>query len=184
MKINSTFRVLVFLIILLIFSMSLVTFAQPNTQQTEVEAAAVQNANDAILEVKAAAEKDASSDFNLFLWGIVGGGGVVASGIIGAVGGLAIGGIVDPAQGCEIISAGMTAGCVAGWTAGVAAPLYGIYKYQTEVPAARLIGKSPEHIEIYVDAYRKKMRGLRTTSTFAGGITITGLLAAILLLTD
>lgn len=175
---NSTFRVLVFLMILLIFGMSFVTFAQPNTQQAEVEAAAVQNANDAILEIKAAAEKDASSDSNLFLWSIVGGASVTLSGSLGAVTGFAIGGAVDPAQGCEIISTGMIAGCVAGYAAGVAIPLYGIYNYKGEVPAARLIGKSPEHIEIYVDTYRKKMRMLRTTSTFAGWLVITGLIAA------
>ena len=167
----------------LTFSIPLVASTQQNPSQAEVEVSAVQNAIDVVLQVKAAAEQDARSDFNQAQWWIVGG-GVALSGGIGAIAGLGVGNAIDPAEGCELISTGMIGGLVGGYAIGVAVPLNFVYSYNPEVPAARLLGKSSEHVEIYADTYRRKHRNLRTTSTVLGWIAITGFFYSVVQLSN
>lgn len=72
MRIMSTFHTLVVLMIVLTFSTSFVTLAQQNPVLTEVsKTAAAQKAN-AVVEAKAAAERDASKDTNEPLWFCIG----------------------------------------------------------------------------------------------------------------
>ena len=39
-------------------------------------------------------------------------------------------------------------------------------------PPERLIGKSPEYVESYLNAYKRKVRTLRGTSTVAGSVAV------------
>ena len=172
MKINSTFHVLIFLMAVLIFSMPFVSFSQQNSVQVETETAAPQDAFTMSLEAKAAAERDASINFNQPLWCLGGGAIVTLAGVSGAALGFGVGQAIDPAQGCELISTGMIVGCIGGWGIGLSAPLYAIYKYRGTVPSERLIGKSPEYVEIYTKVYRQKIGLLRTTRAAAGAALI------------
>ena len=52
-----------------------------------------------------------------------------------------------------VISTGMVCGCLAGWGIGLTGSLYGIYKLGGTVPSERLLGKSPEYIEVYTATY-------------------------------
>ena len=173
MRLSSTFHVLVFWTVVLIFSMPFVTLAQQNPAEAEI--AVIQGTHAMILEAKAAAERDASNDFNLPLWLIAGGAGVTALGGIGFFAGCAIGLIIDSPQGCELISSGMVLGGLAGYGIGLSAPLYGIYKYKAAVPSERLIGKSPEYIEVYTNTYRRKLGLLRATRAGMGVLLISAL---------
>ncbi len=53
-----------------------------------------------------------------------------------------------------------------------------VYTYKSTPPAERLLGKSPEYIEIYTTTYKKTMRSQRLIHTLAG----TGGLALLLTL--
>lgn len=151
---------------MLTFSMPFVILAEQNPVKTEIETAASQDVYSVILEAKAHAERDASSDFNQPLWCTVGV-GITALGIIGSLVGLAMGQAIDPPQGCAIVSTGMIVGTLAGYGLGVSASLYGIYNSGSQVPSARLIGKSPEYVRIYTSAYRRKTGSLRATRASA-----------------
>ena len=52
-------------------------------------------------------------------------------------------------------------GCV-GCAVGLILPIQAIYKYQSPPPPGRLIGKSPEYVEFYTEAYMAKSRSIRT----------------------
>lgn len=58
---------------------------------------------------------------------------------------------------------GVIGGCVLG-----SAGLLGAYLYEPPVPTARLMGKSPEYILTYSDAYRTKAQSLQVRSAFIG----------------
>ena len=172
MKISSRFHVLVCYMAFLIFGMPLVTLAQQNLNQGGAEVPAAQDAYSMSLEVKAAAERDASSNFSEPLWCIGGGAAVTVLGGLAAIAGLGIGQILDPPQGCEIFSTGMIFGFFAGNCIGLSAPIYGIYNYKGAVPSERLIGKSSEYVDIYTKAYQRKIGFLRATRAGAGAAII------------
>ena len=155
-----TFAALIFT---LIFSMPLTILAQQKSVQTEIsKTAAEQDRSTMILEIKAAAERDASSDINRFAW--FGAGLSIA--YIGAGLGLA---------GCIIVEEAYntdgTEGLFVGAATGVLLPIISILASPVHVPARRLIGKSPEYVELYTDAYQKKMWLLKTGWAVAGAAT-------------
>ena len=172
MKRSSTFYVLVFLMIVLTLRMPFTTFAQQNPVKAEAEVAAAQEVYALSLEAKTAAERDASSDLDRDLWWIGGGAGVTLLGCVGGIAGWAVGQEMDPPQGCEVISTGMIVGALTGYGIGVFSSLYGIYNYRGAVPSERLIGKSPEYIEIYTEAYGRKIGLMRATRAGAGAAII------------
>ena len=58
---------------------------------------------------------------------------------------------------------GLVGGCVLGLVG-----LFGVHLYEPQVPASRLMGKSPEYVMFYTDAYKAKSRDLRSRSAFIG----------------
>ncbi|MCY3549347.1 MAG: hypothetical protein OXH39_02725 [Candidatus Poribacteria bacterium] len=58
---------------------------------------------------------------------------------------------------------GLAGGCVLG-----SVGLLGAHLYEPPVPASRLVGKSPEYISTYADAYKAKARDLQIRSAFIG----------------
>ena len=70
-------------------------------------------------------------------------------------------------------------GCI-GFAAGVLIPFIGIHSYQANPPPERILGKSPEYIEFYTDAYRSKTRSLRSRwAAIGAAVTGGGLLLLI-----
>lgn len=163
MRIMSTFHTLVVLMIVLTFSTSFATFAQQNPVLTEVsKTAAAQNAN-TVAEAKAAAERDASKDTNEPLWFCLGAGGfpfIFSSCFLG--GDM----ILNPSEythNRELIYVGLALSAF--YIGGVS---WGIFAEKTP-PPHRLMGKSPEYVASYLNAYKRKMRTLRGTSAVTGG---------------
>lgn len=66
------------------------------------------------------------------------------------------------------ISSGMVYGCLAGWGIGFTGSLYGIYKLGGTVRSERLLGKSPEYIEVYTATYKRKI-GIQRAIRAVGG---------------
>lgn len=110
MKIDSTFHVTTFLIIILIFGMPFIALAQQNSPQAE-----------ALL----AAEQDVAANINQGLW--------------------------------------FLGGCLGGPLALIFA-----YTYEPSPPASRLLGKSPEYVAFYTDAYKTKSSKLQTSRALTG----------------
>ena len=174
MRIISMFHTLVVLMAVLTFSTSFVTLAQQNPVLTEVsETAAAQNANAVVLEAKAAAEQDASKDTNELLWFCIGGtlpwalaygfmGGYMIQNPSEFTGGLVIDFEEHEALACGVGLLALSASCI-----GIAS--WGIFA-KTPPPPERLIGKSPEYVASYLNAYKRKVRTLRGTSTVGGSV--------------
>ena len=158
MRTHATFHTFVVLIAVLTVSAPFNAVAQQNSVRIEAETAAA---------------RDASNDLNKPLWFIMG---------MSAVGCALIGGRVGARAGSSIDSGGgglgfaplidfsdsEGTGCLIGLTAGALAPLMVTYYYQSNPPPERLLGKSPEYVESYTNAYRTKTRSLRTTWAAAG----------------
>lgn len=167
-KLNNLFQTLVLLMAMLIFSTPMLLYAQQSA---------------VMLEAKTAAEKDAERDVNKLAWfaaGLVGG---TLIGFAGAIGGCLIGGEIDPPSGSgllytDTISDGQIIGTLVGAVVGASIPLVGISLYKPNVPPDRFIGKSPEYIDHYTDAYRKKARSIRTGAA-ASGIILPGCLIGL-----
>ena len=64
-------------------------------------------------------------------------------------------------------------GCLGGWFAGVGGLLSvaGAYFYEPSPPSAAFLGKSPEYVAIYTDAYKEKAKSLQVNSA-AGGCVV------------
>ncbi len=174
MRIRSMFHILAVLMVVLIFGMPFAALAQQKSVQTEVsEAAAEQDKNAMILEIKAAAEQDASNDINR--WGWFGAG--LGMAYAGGVGGGFAGCIINESTKIRssYFSTGPTPeqanGFLAGATMGVLLSIISIYASPAHMPAGRLTGKSPEYVEFYTDAYQRKMRSLKTKWAAAGAAT-------------
>ena len=58
---------------------------------------------------------------------------------------------------------GLVGGCVLG-----SVGLLGAYLYEPQVPASRLMGKSPEYVMFYTDAYKARSRDLHLKSALIG----------------
>ena len=167
---RSMFHILAVLMIVLTFSMPFATLAQQKSVQTEIsESAAAQDANAVNLDAKAAAERDASNDINSLLWLSAGLGFAYAGGSGGWIAGSIVDGrILSDSDFLPLPGKGAAVGILLGGLAGVVAATAAIYKSTVHVPAGRLIGKSPEYVEIYTDAYQRKMRSLQTDWAVAG----------------
>ena len=181
MRRNVRFHVLVFCMAVLVFNLPFATYAQQNSVPVGAETAAAQDANAIRLEAKVAAERDASSDINQLLW--VGAGvGTLAAGCLVAAIGMRIGNFIAPPPEPRLdfmpllgISGGEVVGGCVGCAVGLILPIWAIYKYQSPPPPERLIGKSPEYVEFYTDAYIAKSRSLRTKWATIGAILLLGL---------
>ena len=186
MKINSKFHISVLIVVAMIFSVPFVSVAQQNSSRGGAEVAAAEDAQAIVLEAKAAAERDVNNDFNvsLFQWSIGGAAVVTLSGIGGALLGCVVGEALDPppqsSEGaghiCAVVSTGMIYGCLGGWGTGFMGSLYGIYKLGGAVPSERLIGKSPEYIEVYTRTYKRKIGFERAATAAVGSVMLHGLL--------
>ena len=151
MRSRSMFHIFVaFMVTLLIFSLSSDTLAQQNSEQTAVpETAAAEDVKTVPLTVKAAAEQDATDDVNRLLWFGVGM-GTVAIGLVGMGAGCYMNFIIRP-EGNDLPCA------ILGMLIGGSMPFIGIYNdFPANPPPERFLGKSPEYVEFYTDAYRKK----------------------------
>ena len=115
------------------------------------------------LQAKADAESDARRDVNLLAYFGVGASAPFAAWMCGLAGlrifDLAIGGY----EGAYFpyIEATMGVGAVM-------SVLIGYYIRPPNPPPERLIGKSPEYVTFYADAYREKMRSYRMRSVAVG----------------
>ena len=151
MKKNSTFHV--FFTTILIFGMPFVILAQQNSMQ---------------IETNAAAEADAEKDINKPLWL---GTGCVVPVITAVVPAIIVMGGSDSRDdfgiGAAIGGICILGGCVAGSVGSTVVAL----SHQPAIPTERLIGKSPEYVRFYTDAYRAKTRRLQATYTGIGIIS-------------
>ena len=155
MRIRSIFHTLAVLTVVLTSSMPFTTLAQQKSVQPEISESAAE-----ILKIRVA-EQDARNDINRFAW--FGAGLSIA--YIGAGLGFA-GCLIDDSAGSD-----GTEGLFVGATAGVLLPIISIFASPVHVPARRVTGKSPEYVEIYADAYQKKMQLLKTGWAVAGAAT-------------
>lgn len=110
MKIGSVYHILVFFVVILVFSISFVTFAQQNSE---------------LSEAVVAAERDAKTDVDQSDWWI---------------------------RGCCLFGASQ-AGNVA------------------EPSPERLVGKSPEYVEVYTQVYKAKAKNLQRSAATPGCLT-------------
>lgn len=113
MKINSMFHVLVFLMVVLVFSMPFAALSQQNSMRAEAIAAA---------------EQDVRANVNTALW--------------------------------------FWGGCAGG----VLVFLFS-HIHEPSPPASSLLGKSPEYVAFYTDAYKAKARKLQTSRAMWGCVT-------------
>ena len=172
----NAFHVLMVCMAVLTLSMPDATLAQQNAVQGAAETAAAQDANAMRFDAKAAAEQDASLDTHKLLWFAAGVGTCCIGAPIGGLVGSVIGDFTaprDPAAPSGLmpfddISGGAVMGGCIGFTAGVAVSFSAIYQYPPDPPPMRLLGKSPEYVEFYTDAYQAKARSLRTQWAAAG----------------
>ena len=183
------FHTLVVLMVVLIFSTSFATLAQQNPVLTEVSKTAAQNANTVALEAKTAAERDASKDTNEPAWFCIGGPTLLFGFGYGFMGGHMIlnaseytGGWVFDFEEHEarVFGVGLLAlgasciGIVGGGIFAETPPPPNSSFLRRRImpgitpPPDRLIGKSPEYVEFYLNAYKRKVRTLRGISTVAG----------------
>ena len=175
----NAFPVLIFCIAVLTLTTPCATLAQQNAVQVAAETAAAQDVNAMRFDAKAAAEQDATLDINKLLWFAAGVGACCIAGPIGGLVGSVIGDFTaprDPAAPSGLmpfddISGGAVVGGCIGFTAGVVVPLGAVYRYQPDPPPERLLGKSPEYVEFYTDAYTSKARSLRVKWAAAGAAT-------------
>ena len=180
MKINAEFHVAVFVALAMIFSMPLSTFAQQNSGRGEAERTTAEDTQAVVLQAKTDAERDVNNDFNAsqFQWFAGGCAVVTLLSFGGTLLGCRVGKTLDPPlpshdsdefrHVCSAISTGMVYGCLGGWATGFMGSVYGIYKLGGRVPAERLIGKSPEYVEVYTKTYKRKI-GLKRAAIAASG---------------
>ena len=175
MKNRSTFHTLAVLTVVPTFRMPLITLAQQESVQTE-KTTAERDRNAMILEAQAAAERDASNDINRWAW-FTAGLGIASIGSGLGIAGCLIGETADIGAAHLSVpvfapsNSGGAFGLLVGATAGVLLPIISIFASPVHVPAGRLIGKSLEYVELYTDAYQKKMRLLKTQWAAAGAAT-------------
>ena len=157
---------------LLLFSIMPVSLAQQNSMQAQAEADA---------------HKDVNRDMKESLWFLS---GLVSSSVCCAGGGVGffVGGLIlgdfdifpgeGPAVGSCVIASGILCGVLTVPTA------IFIYPHKPSPPLERLLGKSPEYIEVYLQAYRSKTISLRKRWVTAGSITANLGIGAMLLLNN
>ena len=166
MKTHSTFHTLIFLLVVLTFSAPFFALAQQNFMQLEVSKVdAAQDANAVWLEAKEAAEREASNAVNKRSSACVAG-YAVAGCTLGALAGCAVGSLFPDNSAYSSIapgipSDGMIAGTLIGGIIGLLVPLALTYGSPSNPQPKRLLGKSPEYVESYVNAYKLKVLSLQ-----------------------
>ena len=146
------FRISVLLMtILLIFSTIPVSLAQQDSVQAQAEA-------DASVDM---------SDRSKIKWFLLGGVGSAAGCLLGCVGGFLLGGHSSESSNSPYFG---LAGSV---LLGVCAVPIAVFRYPHNVtpPPERLLGKSPEYIDAYTQAYKSRTTFLRKIFVTAGSIT-------------
>ena len=146
------FRVSVFLMAtLLLFSTMSVSLAQQDSVQAQAEA-------DASADM---------SDKSKAKWFLLGGVGSTAGCLLGCIGGALLGGPGYESTNSQAYF--MLAGSV---LCGVCAVLIAVFRYPHNVtpPPERLLGKSPEYMEAYTQAYKSRTVLLRKIFVTAGSI--------------
>ncbi len=160
------FHTLVLFMAVLTFSAPFFAFAQQNFMQLEVsKAGAAQDANAVSFEAKDAAERDASNAVNKRSPGCVAG-YAVAGCILGALVGCAVGSLFPDTSAYSsmtwTIPDGVAAGTIIGGVIGfiVSSTLASSGSPSNPQPK-QLLGKSPEYVESYANAYKVKVLSLR-----------------------
>ena len=177
-----------FILTVLIFSISSGTRAQQHAAQTEVpEIAAAQDIKSVNLAAKAAAERDANRDVNQLVWFGTGIGVAAIGAGVGALSGCGVGSLLNPEMvdpyGVICIlpipnreqAVGAVVGTFVGALIGGSASFIRAYNYSSNPPTERFIGKSPEYVDFYTEAYTQKTRSIRTRLAAAGAAIGCGL---------
>lgn len=148
-----------FMATLLFFSMMLPSSAQQISVQAQAEA-------DALKDIDQNMKKEV-----LFTLGLVGSG---AGFVTGCAGGCLLGTFIDADSGHFIFNDPVTSCGIAGSILlGVLAVPAAVFTYphNPNPPPERLLGKSPEYIEVYTQVYRSKTISLRKRLVTAGSFT-------------
>ena len=157
MKLQIPFQMLALLMTVLMFNTPFITIAQQNPVQAEAITTA---------------EQDAINDVNKLLWFVAGLATLSVGGTVGALAGCVAGSIIQPSSGSGLFffefSDAQVFGTIVVGAAGALVPLIWIRAYEPNLPPNRFIGKSPEYIDLYTNAYNKKAKSLRTKSAIAG----------------
>ena len=117
--------------------------------------------------VQAQAEADASADMSKADWFMLGGWGSTLGCFLGCAGGCFLGGLV-PYSGTQEDFA--LAGAILLGVCAVPTAVF-VYPHNVTPPPERLLGKSPEYIEAYTQAYKSRTTLLRKIFVTAGSIT-------------
>ena len=136
-------------------------------------------------QAEADAHKDVNHDMKESLWflsGLVGSSVCCAGGGVGAfLAGLLLGDFnIFPDEGPSMEGCIITSGIFCGVLT-VPTAIF-IYPHNPSPPLERLLGKSPEYIKVYLQAYRSKTISLRKRWVIAGSITANLGVGAMLLL--
>lgn len=179
MTIRSTFHILVLLVVLLIFSSHSVFGRSPRPTKPEVEI----KQNPAEVQAK----RDAEADMNKLLWTGVGF-AVYGFLLTGVAAGAHIGHAASPEGGGSdfTISDGAVNGAVCGGTVGMTFGLVTIWavdSYKLTPPPERLLGKSPQYIDVYTDVYKTRTQQLRGQYV-AGGCGLAAMIVMIVVLIE
>ena len=133
------------------------------------------------------AEIDAIQNTNKLVWFGTGLGCCITTSTCAIVGGI-IGGRINPPptaeddvgdiflydttqignSSCVYENGCIEEGCLSGTLFGCLIPLIGVFNYKINPTPEKLIGKSPEYIELYTEAYKKKKRSIRRNMAITG----------------
>ena len=182
MKTNLTSRLslLAFLMVMLIFHHPFVIFAQQNSAAVQAEQDAEADMNPFVIldqqhSAAVQAKQDAEADMNKWLW--TGAGCAVnLSPVLGAAVGIYVGSLGPQSNtGWAAPSDEELFGCCIGAIVG-SVPLIVFYSHKLTPPAERFIGKSPEYIDIYTDAYKTRTQRLKYKYAAIGSAISWGIL--------
>ena len=177
------------IVLVIVFSLPCVAVAELNLEQSESsEVGRTEDIDIVRLQAKTEAEQDARQDVSWLKWGGFGG----ICGLVG--GGICVAVTIEESVGCLVET-----GCSAVWgqepdyeishqsiLLGVAGLLISSYplshtsNLQPTVPSGRLLGKSPEYVKFYTDAYKKRVQRLRVRYARIG--TATGCVLSLYIL--
>ena len=170
--------------VLAVFIFSYAYVAPLKAEKNEIADARIAAETDA----QADAEHNAKNDINQFFC-CVGSSTLVTISAIGcAFFGCWLGNALDPPHQLDpsvdpegmffpgTLSTAVVYGCLGGWGIGFTGSVYGIYKLGGTVPSERLIGKSPEYIEVYTATYKRKIGIERAKRVAVGSVMLQGLL--------
>lgn len=161
MRIISMFYTSVFWVTVLTFSAPFVVLAQQDLGQTEI--AAAKKVDAMLLTAITAAESDARGDINRLACLSAGASIAIIGGTCGAL--YIDGGFIETGS----LRAAAFIGSFA-MGVGIFAALVGTNSYLPNPSPEKLIGKSPEYVRVYAEAYRKKTLALGMKSVVTGAV--------------